>query len=147
MQVTQWNRPSRIPIMTWNPCGVMTLPEPKLIYFPTLIFMTKSFVFEYMTGFVQIKLFDTADNDDGGMVLYLICLHLSVAFSSIINFKVQFRNLKPLIHNKANLRDLIAATGLVILLKLDSNCRFFSRETPNLGKNWPWNLTDDLQKQ
>ena len=29
-------------------------------------------------------------------------------------------------HNKANLRDLIAATGLVILLKLDSNRRFFS---------------------
>ena len=30
------------------------------------------------------------------------------------------------INNKANLRDLIAATGLVILLKLDSNHRFFS---------------------
>ena len=30
-------------------------------------------------------------------------------------------------HNKANLRDLIAATGLVILLKLDSNHRFFNR--------------------
>ena len=28
--------------------------------------------------------------------------------------------------NKANLRDSIVATGLVILLKLDSNCRFFS---------------------
>ena len=28
--------------------------------------------------------------------------------------------------NKTNLRDLIAATGLVILLKLDSNRRFFS---------------------
>ena len=28
--------------------------------------------------------------------------------------------------NKANLRDLIAATGLVILLKLDTNRRFFS---------------------
>ena len=28
--------------------------------------------------------------------------------------------------NKANLRDLIAATGLVILLKLHSNCRFIS---------------------
>ena len=28
--------------------------------------------------------------------------------------------------NKANLRDLIAATGLIILLKLDSNRRFFS---------------------
>ena len=27
--------------------------------------------------------------------------------------------------DKANLRDLIAATGLVILLKLDSNNRFF----------------------
>ena len=29
------------------------------------------------------------------------------------------------VHNKANLRDLIAATGLVILLKLDSNRPFF----------------------
>ena len=29
-------------------------------------------------------------------------------------------------YNKANLRDLIAATGLVILFKLDSNRRFFS---------------------
>ena len=38
-------------------------------------------------------------------------------------------------NNKANLRDLIAATGLVILLKLDSNRRFFSRETPNWGQN------------
>ena len=37
--------------------------------------------------------------------------------------------------NKANVRDLIAATGLVILLKLDSNRRFFSQETPNLGQN------------
>ena len=31
--------------------------------------------------------------------------------------------------NKANLRDLVAATGLVILLKLDSNRRFFARVT------------------
>ena len=30
------------------------------------------------------------------------------------------------IENKANLRDLVAATGLVILLKFDSNRRFFS---------------------
>ena len=29
-------------------------------------------------------------------------------------------------NNKANLRDLIAATGLVVLLKLDLNRRFFS---------------------
>ena len=34
--------------------------------------------------------------------------------------------LSPLaLHNKANLRDLIAATGLVILLKFDPNHRFF----------------------
>ena len=31
-------------------------------------------------------------------------------------------------NNKANLRDLIAATGLVILLKLDSNRWFFARD-------------------
>ena len=42
---------------------------------------------------------------------------------------------KENIYNKANLRDLIAAIGLVILLKLDSNHRFFSRETPNLAQN------------
>ena len=35
-------------------------------------------------------------------------------------------NLTRLTKNKANLRDLIAATGLVISLKLDSNRRFFS---------------------
>ena len=40
--------------------------------------------------------------------------------------------------NKANLRDLIAATGLVILLKLDLNRRFFQPV-------WPWNLKDDPQ--
>ena len=32
----------------------------------------------------------------------------------------------PHLVNKANLRDLIAATGLVILLILDSNRQFFS---------------------
>ena len=42
--------------------------------------------------------------------------------------------------NKANLRDLIAATGLVILLKLDSNRRIFQ-------PMWPWNLMDDPEKQ
>ena len=36
-----------------------------------------------------------------------------------------FKN-DSLIYNKANLRDLIAATSLVILLKLDLNRRFFS---------------------
>ena len=42
-------------------------------------------------------------------------------------FKLRF------MFNKANLRDLIAATGLVILLKLDSNRRFFS---PCDLENW-----------
>ena len=36
----------------------------------------------------------------------------------------------------ANLRDLIAATGLVILLKLDWNRRFFARVTLKFG-GWP----------
>ena len=38
-------------------------------------------------------------------------------------------------NNKANLRDLIVVTGLVILLKSDPNQPL-----------WPWNLTDDLEK-
>ena len=95
--------------------------------------------------------------------------------------------------DKANLRDLIAATGLVILLKLDSNFDFFylcdlkiwwmtsknNRAPFNITSSfvqyfkaigefqlelksgnaqfrsksvifwalWPWNLTDDLEKQ
>ena len=44
-------------------------------------------------------------------------------------------SLTKICYNKANLRDLIAVTGLVILLKLDSNRQFFSREMPNLGQN------------
>ena len=42
--------------------------------------------------------------------------------------------------NKANLRDLIAATGLVILLKLDSNHRFFACVTSKFD-GWPWKMT------
>ena len=59
--------------------------------------------------------------------------------------------------NKANLRDLIAATGLVILLKLDSNRRvtvrkrliwvkiddFFSRMTLKFDI-WPWKTIGHL---
>ena len=40
------------------------------------------------------------------------------------------------LENKANLRDLIAATGLVILLKLDSNRQFFARVTLKFD-GWP----------
>ena len=61
------------------------------------------------------------------------------------------------LHNKANLRDLIAATGLVILLKLDSNRRvtvrkrpiwvkiddYFSRVTLKFGV-WPWKTIGHL---
>ena len=39
-------------------------------------------------------------------------------------------------YNKANPRDLIAATGLVILLKLDSNRWFFARVTLKFD-GWP----------
>ena len=38
--------------------------------------------------------------------------------------------------NKANLRELIAATGVVILLKLNSNRRFFARVTFKFD-GWP----------
>ena len=41
--------------------------------------------------------------------------------------------------NEANLWDLIAATGLVILYILDSNLRLFR-------PLWPWHLLDDLKK-
>ena len=40
---------------------------------------------------------------------------------------------------KANLRDLIAATGLVILLKFDPKSSIFQPA-------WPWNLMDDLKQ-
>ena len=40
-------------------------------------------------------------------------------------------------YNKENLRDLIAATGLVILLKLDSNCWFFSVCVTLKLNGWP----------
>ena len=43
-----------------------------------------------------------------------VCISLGIYCTSCI------------LKNKANLKDLIAATGLVILLKLDSNRRFFS---------------------
>ena len=50
---------------------------------------------------------------------------------------------KPLSHrydNKANLRDLIAATGLVFLLKIAFKSSIFQPV-------WPENLMDDLEKQ
>ena len=45
--------------------------------------------------------------------------------------------------NKANLRDLIAATGLVILLKLDWNCQFSACVTLKLD-GWPRTIIGHL---
>ena len=45
--------------------------------------------------------------------------------------------------NKANLRDLIAATGLVILLKFDPNHRFLSLVTLKFD-GWPWKTIGHL---
>ena len=45
--------------------------------------------------------------------------------------------------NKANLRDLIAVTGLLILLKLDSNHRFFSHVTLKFDW-WPQKIIGHL---
>ena len=52
------------------------------------------------------------------------CLNRSFGASRLVlTTRLEQRHISP---NKANLRDLIAATGLVILLKLDLNRRFFS---------------------
>ena len=66
------------------------------------------------------------------LVLVLI-LMLSEVLVLVLRFRVLAPTLVPddiskciFLKNKANLRDLIAATGLVILLKLDPNHRFFS---------------------
>ena len=50
----------------------------------------------------------------------------SVPLSTDIEMKILRPRVGQMYYKKANLRDLIAATGLVILLKLDSNHRFFS---------------------
>ena len=54
--------------------------------------------------------------------LFLLFGTILLTTGNVKNFSWWF----GLLGNKANLRDLIAATGLVILLKLDSNLRFFS---------------------
>ena len=55
------------------------------------------------------------------LISFLIVYHITIKLSEPVGTSSSFTNI-----NKANLRDLIAATGLAILLKLDSNRRFFS---------------------
>ena len=50
--------------------------------------------------------------------------------------KYRDKSQQMVLENKANLRDLIAATGLIILLKLDSNCQFLARMTLKFD-GWP----------
>ena len=68
-----------------------------------------------------------------GFILLVKCFVYAVLQKYYSNFKKVFPanliiwNIHIIVTgNKANLRDLIAATGLVILHKLDSNRRFFS---------------------
>ena len=57
---------------------------------------------------------------------------------------IRWKNDLFYLSNKTNLRDLIAATGLVISLKLDSNRRFFfSRVTLNFDE-WPRKIIGHL---
>ena len=63
-------------------------------------------------------------------VVHMLC----IVDSSNVNFK----------NNKANLRDLIAATGLLILLKLDSNRRFFLARVTLTFDGWPWKTIEHL---
>ena len=61
------------------------------------------------------------------VIFTLILKFVNVVYSypyRRIELLILFRN-KARTHNKANLKDLIAATGLVILHKLDSSCWFF----------------------
>ena len=60
-------------------------------------------------------------------IIVLYCLHSTSLLSFYIDVVVTLSiDIYLCTTNKANLRDLIAATGLVILLKFDPNHRFFS---------------------
>ena len=67
----------------------------------------------------------------------IFAMHKSNIWSD--SWDLIFKNFQNLTLNKANLRDLIALTDLVILLKLDSNCQFFIP--------WPWIWWMTLKKQ
>ena len=64
-------------------------------------------------------------------------------FQCSVDTRTRVKMKKNNIGNKENLRDLIAATGLVISLKLDSNHRFFSHETLKFDW-WPRKITGHL---
>ena len=74
--------------------------------------------------------FVTDDHKWGWLKTYHDCFTNMLGICKIVlrcSLKLQPAMLRSVwIKNKTNLRDLIAATGLVILLKLDSNRRFFS---------------------
>ena len=63
--------------------------------------------------------------------------HIQKGWLTAVSFSESWQqSTDDFIQNKANLRDLIAATGLVILLKLDSNRRFSARVTLTFD-GWP----------
>ena len=74
--------------------------------------------------------FVTDDHKWGWLKTYHDCFTNMLGICKIVlrcSLKLQPAMLRSVwIKNKTNLRDMIAATGLVILLKLDSNRRFFS---------------------
>ena len=71
----------------------------------------------------------------------------SVEYRGVLLWNQLRDNVKNLpnfsIFNKANLRDLIAATGLVILLKLDSIVNFSTCMTLKFD-GWPWKIIGHL---
>ena len=78
--------------------------------------------------------------------VYILCVLLDSADQGLHQVTIYYLHYKDyalvhsnicnLIEYKANLRDLIAATGLVILLKLDWNRRFFACVTLKFD-GWP----------
>ena len=80
-----------------------------------------------------------------GLSIQLIAPYWST-YVSVNRIIVCFGNSLSLVRdqtNKANLRNFIAATGLVILLKLDSNCQFSTHVTLNFD-GWPRNTIGHL---
>ena len=75
-----------------------------------------------------------------------ITMSAHVLFASILSllYTLSLLIVEMIINcNKANLRDLIAATGLVILLKLDSNRNFSAHVTLKFD-GWPWKIIGHL---
>ena len=103
---------------------------------PKLILLTQPWCFQTENDTSQRKDKKTLKGMSLFDINWAMVFHSITAISLALSFGL---NLLCMILNKANLRDLIAATVLVILLKLDSNRQFFARVTLKFD-GWPRKL-------